>query len=142
MRSPRLALLAAAVLMLEAVGLLVVVAIESMQFATGGATSPTTGGALIALTALAAVVLVLLSVNVARGRSWARSGGVVLHVLAILTAFSVLAVPPPASALAATLGIPGVVGLVLLLASARAEGAAGPASDRDATSRHQNGPKD
>ncbi len=124
MRSPRLALLAAAVLMLEAVGLGVVVVLETAELAAGEASSQMTGVGLVVLTAVAAVMLLLLSINVARGRSWARSGGVVLHILALIAAFAALTVQPPAPAFAATVGIPGLVGLVLLLASARAEGLA------------------
>lgn len=146
MRAPRLALAAAAVLALEALALAVIVVVEFAQLFAGAATSQPTALALIALTAVGAGALAAFAVGVARGRSWARSGGVVLHVLAIVVAIASLTTEVAAvdfgSALrfAAVVGIPGLIGLVLLLASARREGRvegadasedAGAASDRE-----------
>lgn len=122
MRSPRLALIAAAVLMIEAAALAVIVALEAVQLFSGQATSLPTALGLVALTGIGAAALALFSVGVARGRSWARSGGIVLHVLAILMAFAALTTTPSLPLVAAALGIPGVLGFALLIASARAEG--------------------
>lgn len=125
MRAPGLARAAAAVLMLEALALAVVVVIESMGLLSGEATSQMTAFGLVGLTAIGAVALAAFSVNVARGKSWARSGAVVLHVIAVVIAIASLTIQPPAVEWAAIIGIPGLVGLVLLLMSQREEG--GPA---------------
>ncbi len=137
MRAPRLALAAAAILALEALALLAIVVIELAQFFAGSATSSSTALALIVLTAIGAAALGLFAVGVARGRSWARSGGVVLHVLAIVVAIASLTTEVAALDFDAALrfalvvGVPGVVGFVLLIASARQEGVA-PAEGADA----------
>lgn len=122
MRAQGLAKLAAAVLMLEAIGVGVVVAIEAAGLFSGEASSEMTAIGLVGLTAVAALALAFFSINVARGKSWARSGGVVLHALAVIIAIGALTVELPSPAFAATIGIPGVIGLVLLIMSERAEG--------------------
>jgi hypothetical protein len=123
MRAPGLARAAAALLMLEAVGIGVVVVIESVGLLSGDATSETTAIALVVLTAIGAGALALFSINVLRGKSWARSGGVMLHVLAVVLAIAAFTVEPPSPAFSATIGIPGLIGLVLLVMSQRAEAA-------------------
>ena len=139
MRAPRLARAAAAVLALEALALAAIVAVELTALLSGGATSMATALALIVLTALCAVALALFAIGVLRGRSIARSGAVVLHVLAIILAVAALTIDPPVPAFAAAVGVPAVIGLVLLLASARVEGRAEGDDGADAASAPPSG---
>lgn len=132
LRAPRLAYAAATVLALEAIALGVVVVVELM--ALSSATSLLTAIALTALTALGAVALALFAVGVARGVSITRSGAIVLHVLAVILAIAALTIDPPAQLFAAAVGIPGVVGFALLIASARKEGREGYLEESDAAS--------
>lgn len=131
MRSPVLARSAAAVLMLESLGLVAVVVLELIQLISGEASVFSTALALIVLTGIAAATLAILAVGVARGRSWARSGAIVLQVLGVILTFAALTTDPPAPALAATVGIPSVLALVLVILSARAEGSAPDAAAED-----------
>lgn len=139
MRAPRIARAAAAVLALEALALAVVVAVELTALVSGGATSMATAVALIVLTALCAVALALFAIGVLRGRSIARSGAVVLHVLALILALAALTIDPPVHLFAVAVGVPAIVGLVLLLASARVEGRAEGGDGADAASDPDSG---
>ena len=134
MRAPRLAFAAAALLVVEAAALAVIVVMELTALGSGGATSVPTALALIVLTALCAILLAVFALGVARGRSLARSGAIVLHVLAVILAVAALTIDPPAQSFAVLVGVPGVLGFVLLLASARAEGRAGYLEESDAAS--------
>ncbi len=122
MRSPGLARAAAALLAAEGLALLTVALVELFGLSSGDATVATTGVALIALTAIGAVGLGVFAVGVLRGISWARSGGVVLQILGIAIAAAALTVPPISWLTVFAVGVPCLVGVVLLLAGARSEG--------------------
>lgn len=134
MRAPRLALTAAALLAAEALALAVIVAGELAALIGGGATSVPTALALIVLTVLGAVLLAVFAIGVAHGRSLARSGAIVLHVLALILAGAALTIDPPAPLFAGTVGLPAVIGVVLLVASARQEGMSGYLDEPEAAS--------
>jgi hypothetical protein len=121
LRSPRLAAAAAAVLVLEGAALTVVALIELFGLGAGDAASLPTAIALIVLTLLGAAALFAFAGGTRRGRTWARSGGVVLQVLALALALASLTVQPVLWAFVLGLGAPALVGFVLLLASARSE---------------------
>ncbi|WP_243224898.1 hypothetical protein [Microbacterium sp. CIAB417] len=121
MHAPGLARAAAAVLALEGAALLVIALMEVFGLGSGGAANLATALALIALTLIGAGALVAFAFGALRGRSWARSGGVVLQVLAIALALASLTLQPVPWAFVIAVGAPGVLGLVLLLASARRE---------------------
>lgn len=130
MRAPRLALAAAAVLALEATALLVFAVIELLGLGAGDAASLPTAIALIVLTLIGVVALFAFAAGTRTGRSWARSGGVVFQVLAIAIALASLTVQPVVWPFVFGLGLPGVLGFGLLIASARAEApGAGSADD-------------
>ncbi|OAN43554.1 hypothetical protein [Microbacterium sp. H83] len=121
MRSPALALAAAAVLAAEGIALLVFAVVELMGLGAGDAASTSTAVALIVLTLIGAVALIAFAIGTRSGRSWARSGGIVFQVLAVALAFASLTVQPIVWGFTLATAIPGVVGFALLIASTRAE---------------------
>ncbi|MFT4260615.1 hypothetical protein [Microbacterium sp.] len=122
MRAPRIALAAAAVLALEGVALLVFALIELFGLGAGQAIVVPTAIALIVLTLIGAAAMIAFAVGTRSGRSWARSGGVMLQVIAVALAFAALTVQPVLWPFVFGVGIPGIVGFALLVSSARAEG--------------------
>ncbi|CAH0135460.1 hypothetical protein [Microbacterium sp. Bi121] len=121
MRSSAIASAAAAVLALEGLALLMFAVIDLVGLGAGEAASLSTAIALIVLTLIGAAALFAFAAGTRRGRTWARSGGVVLQVLAIAIALASLTVPPVPWPFVLGVGIPGVVGFVLLIASTRIE---------------------
>lgn len=121
MRAPGLADAAAAVLALEGAALTVFAAIEFAGLGAGDAASVPTALALIALTLIGAVALFAFAWGTRKGRSLARSGGVVIQVLAVALALAALTLQPVSWPFVLALGVPGAVGFVLLIASARRE---------------------
>ncbi|MFB7843380.1 hypothetical protein [Microbacterium sp. NPDC056052] len=123
MRPSRLTIAAAAVLALEAVALLVVTLMEVFGLSSGAATSLPSALGLIGLSAVGAVGLAALAFAVLRGRSFGRSGGMVVQILAIAVALSALTVRPFPVAFVLALLIPGAIGAVLLFLLTRRAGA-------------------
>lgn len=121
MRSPGLARAAAVVLGAEGAALVVIALLELVGLGAGDAASLPTAIALIVLTLLGAGALFAFAVGVTRGRTWARSGGVVLQVLAVGLAVASLSLQPLPWTFVLAVGLPGVIGFVLLIASARNE---------------------
>ncbi|MFS0911339.1 hypothetical protein AB3M89_06075 [Microbacterium sp. 179-I 3D2 NHS] len=122
MRSPGLALAAAGVLAAEGAALLVFAVIELTGLGAGDAASLPTAVALIALTLIGAAALIAFAAGTRAGRSWARSGGVVFQVLAVALAVASLSMQPIPWLFVVAVGLPGLVGFGLLIASARREG--------------------
>lgn len=122
MRAPGLGRAAAAVLAAEGLVLLVFAAIEVAGLGAGDAASMPTAVALIVLTAIGAIALLAFAWGARVGRSWARSGGVVFQILAVVLALAALTLQPIPWAFVAGVGLPGILGFVLLIASARREG--------------------
>ena len=137
MRSSAVATAAAAVLALEGAALLVFAVVELFGLGRGEAASLPTALALIVLTLIGAAALVAFAIGTRRGRTWARSGGIVLQVLALALALASLTVQPVIWAFVLGVGIPALVGFVLLIAATRAEAgaerAAEPAGDDQET---------
>jgi len=123
LRAPRLALAAATVLALEAVALLVFAVIELAGLGAGDAASLPTALALIVLTLIGAFALIAFAFGTRAGRSWARSGGVVFQVLAVALALASLTIQPVSWVFTLGVGLPGLLGFILLVSSARREGA-------------------
>lgn len=119
MRSSALTRAAAAVLALEGAALVVFAIVELFGLGAGEAASLPTAIALIALTLIGAAALFAFAAGTMRGRTWARSGGVVLQVIAIALALASLTVPPVPWLFVAGVGLPGVIGFVLLIAVSR-----------------------
>jgi hypothetical protein len=114
MRPSRLTIAAAAVLALEAAALLVVTLGEVFGLSSGAAASLPSALGLIGLSAVGAVGLAALAYAVLRGRSFGRSGGMVVQILAIAVALSALTVRPFPVLFVLALLIPGAIGAVLL----------------------------
>ncbi|MGM7678147.1 hypothetical protein [Microbacterium sp. A94] len=131
MRAPRLAMAAAAVLALEGAAVTVFAIIELFQLGAGEAASLITAIALIVLTLIGAAALFAFAWGTRVGHMWARSGGVVLQLLAIALVLATLTVPPIAWTFVLGVGIPSVVCFVLLLASTRKEAVRPPDSTED-----------
>lgn len=121
MRSPGLALAAAAVLAAEGAALIVFAVIELIGLGAGDAASLPTAIALIVLTLLGAGALVAFAIGTRAGHSWARSGGVVFQVLAIALALASLTLQPVSWTFTFGVGLPAVLCFALLIASTRAE---------------------
>ncbi len=122
MRAPGLALAAAAVLAAEGAALLVFAVIELAGLGAGDAASLPTALALIVLTLIGAAALIAFAIGTRTGRSWARSGGVVFQVLAVALALASLTLQPISWLFTFAVGLPGLLGFALLIASARREG--------------------
>ncbi|MDR2321828.1 MAG: hypothetical protein LBE60_09290 [Microbacterium sp.] len=123
MRPSRLTIAAAAVLALEALALLVVTLMEVFGLSSGAATSLPSALGLIGLSAVGAVGLGALSFAVLRGRSFGRSGGMVVQILAIAVALSALTVRPFPVVFVLALVVPGAIGAALLFLLTRRAGA-------------------
>lgn len=122
MRAPGIALAAAGVLAAEAAALIVFAGIEMVGLGAGDAASLPTALALIVLTLIGAAALVAFAVGTRTGKSWARSGGVVFQVLAVALALASLTLQPVSWPFTLGVGLPGLLGFVLLISSARREG--------------------
>lgn len=126
MRPSGPALAAAAILTIEGIALGAVCAIELVALGAGQASSTIGGLALIVLTLIAAVALVAFAYGVLKRLSWARSGGILLQVLALALALASLTVQPVQWAFTLGLGVLGAAGLAALIATVRKDGAADP----------------
>lgn len=111
--------LAAAFVGVEALALLAVAGWEIVALAGGDTESPTSAIALLVLTFLGAVIVVAFAVGIARGQSWARSGGVVTQLLLLAVAVGAITGPEAQPVVAAMLTAPAVITLVCLIAAAR-----------------------
>lgn len=122
MRTTRIERIAAGWLALEALGILILVIWELVALVRGDSTSAGSSIALLVLTAVGAVALGAFAVAVWRGGSWGRSGGVVAQLLVLSIALGTLTGEGADTRLAATIAVPAIVGLVVLIAAARAAG--------------------
>lgn len=119
MRTSRLTIAAATVLAVEALALLVITLIEVFGLSSGTATSLPSALGLIGLSAVGAVGLAALAYAVLRGRSFGRSGGLVVQIIAIATGLSAVGAQPFPADFVLGLVIPGVLGGALLILDAR-----------------------
>ncbi|WP_228479949.1 hypothetical protein [Microbacterium abyssi] len=133
-RSPVLATAAAVVLAIEGAALTIFAVIELFGLGAGEAVVLPTAVALIVLTLIGAVALFAFAFGTRRGRTWARSGAVVLQVLAIALALASFSVQPVPWIFILGVGLPGLVGFVLLIAASRREGRAETAPEVEAES--------
>lgn len=126
MRASGPAIAAAVVLAAEAAGILVVSLLELFALGSGDASSTPSGLALIALTLIGAVALAAFSWGTLRRASWARSGGIVFQVLGIALGLASLSIRPVPWLFSIGVGGTALVGLVLLIAAVRRDGADDP----------------
>lgn len=116
--------LAAVVLAVQALGLVALLGWQVVAMSAGDTVSPASALALAVLTLVGAVAVSAFAVATARGRSWGRSGGIVVQALILAVAIGELTGEDADAALAGLIALPGVVGAVLLLLSARDAGRA------------------
>ncbi|MEI2268995.1 MULTISPECIES: hypothetical protein [unclassified Microbacterium] len=122
MRTTRIERIAAGWLALEALGILILVVWELVALLRGDSGSVGSSIALLVLTAVGAAALGAFAVAVWRDGSWGRSGGVVAQLLVLSIALGTLTGEGADTRLAATIAVPAIVGLVVLIAAARAAG--------------------
>ncbi len=77
---------AAVIVGLEAVGLIVIVVRELVSLLSGDAASAPSGLALLVLTAVGAAAVAAFALALWRGRSWGRSGSIVVQLLILAVA--------------------------------------------------------
>ncbi|MFF0911274.1 histidine kinase [Microbacterium enclense] len=121
-------LLAAAVLAVEAIGILALAAWQVVALAGGDSDSVTSSIALIVLTVIGAVAVGAFAVATARGVSAGRSGGIVTQLLILSVALGAVTGEWAEPGLAALIAVPAVVGLILLILAVRQ---AAPRTRRD-----------
>jgi len=126
MRRSGPATFAAGVLALEGAALTVITLVELFALGSGDASSLASGVALIVLTMIGAAALFAFAFGTLRGASWARSGGVLFQVLAVALALASLGIQPTPWLFALAIGGSGIVGLALLIAVVRRDGASDP----------------
>ena len=114
-------LLAAAVLIAEALGVTALVIWQIAALVEGDTSLLTTALALIVLTVIAAAALLAFGVATDRGMSWGRSGGIVAQVLILAVALGALTGIGADPLVAGAIAAPGGVGLVLLLLAVKRE---------------------
>jgi len=113
---------------LEAVGLVVIVVRELLSLLSGDAASVPSGLALLVLTAVGAVAVAAFAIALWRGRSWGRSGSIVVQLLILAVALGAATGAYAEPIVGLALAAPAVVALVLLILGAR-RAASDPESD-------------
>ncbi|MFE7846015.1 histidine kinase [Microbacterium sp. NPDC057407] len=119
MRTTPLGRIAGALVTLEGVGLVALTVWQIVAIAGGDTSSIDSALALIVLSAVGAAAVIAFGVAVWRGRSWGRSGGIVVQLLILAVALGAAtgAYAEPTTAL--LLAAPAVVVLVLLVLAVR-----------------------
>jgi hypothetical protein len=111
---------AAAVLALESAGVVVLALWQVLALFSGDTTSVVSALALLVGTLVAAALVAGFSIATARGRSFGRSGGIVVQVLILAVALGTLTGPGANAGIAAALAAPAVIGGILLVLAVRA----------------------
>lgn len=114
--------LAAAVLVVEAVAIAALLAWQVVAIVTGDIVSLSRALALGALTLVGVLAVAAFAVATARGRSWGRSGGIVVQALILAVALGELTGEQASPVIAAAIALPAVVGGVLLFLAVRDAG--------------------
>lgn len=122
MRTTRVERIAAGWLALEATGVLALAVWELIALVRGDSGSAASSIALLALTVIGAAALAGFAVAVWRGASAGRSGGIVAQLLVLSIALGTLTGEGADIRLAATIAVPAIVGVILLIAAARVAG--------------------
>ena len=121
--------MAAVIVGLEGVGLGVLAVLQVLSLVSGDIAYAPTAFALLALTIVGAAAVLAFAVGIARGRSWARSGGIVTQVLILAVALGAVTGDYAHPLTAAALAAPAVVALAFLIAAARRAAAGDGARD-------------
>ena len=110
---------AAVIVGLEAAGLVVIVVRELLSLLSGDAASVPSGLALLVLTAVGAVAVAAFAIALWRGRSWGRSGSIVVQLLILAVALGAATGAYAEPIVGLALAAPAVVALTLLILGAR-----------------------
>jgi len=123
-RAPSRAVTAAAGLIVaaEALGLAALACWELIALLSGDTDSAISSIALLVLTGVGAVIVLAFAAGILRGRSWARSGGIVTQLLILAVAIGAATGQYAHPLIGLALAAPAVVGLVLLVLASRAAG--------------------
>lgn len=113
-------LTAAALLALEAVGILALAGWQIVALLGGDTDSIVSSLALIVLTVIGAAIVGAFAVATARDVSAGRSGGIVTQLLILSVAIGAITGEWAAPGIALLIAVPGIVGLVLLVLAVRA----------------------
>jgi len=113
-------LTAAALLALEAVGILALACWQIVALLGGDTDSIVSSLALIVLTVIGAAIVGAFAVATARDVSAGRSGGIVTQLLILSVAIGAITGEWAAPGIALLIAVPGVIGLVLLVLAVRA----------------------
>ncbi|AOX45144.1 MULTISPECIES: hypothetical protein [unclassified Microbacterium] len=113
-------LTAAALLALEAVGILALAGWQIVALLGGDTDSIVSSLALIVLTVIGAAIVGAFAVATARDVSAGRSGGIVTQLLILSVAIGAITGEWAAPGIALLIAVPGVIGLVLLVLAVRA----------------------
>lgn len=124
--------IAAALVGLEGIALVALVAWQVSALIGGDTVSIETAIALAVLTAVGAAAVLAFAVAISRGQSWGRSGGVVTQVLILAVALGAVTGAFAHPMIAVALAAPALVTLVFLVRAARR--AAAEQDGRDAAS--------
>jgi hypothetical protein len=116
---------AAVVLFLEATGVAVLLAWQVMAMVAGDIVSVPSASALAVLTLVGAFAVGAFAVGTARGRSWGRSGGIVIQALILAVALGELTGEEANPLLAALIAAPALLGGALLFLAVREAGKQG-----------------
>lgn len=117
---------AAALLALEALGVLALAGWQVVELITSEPASIATSIALIVMTLVGAAAVFAFAVGVWQGRSWGRSGGIVAQVLIFAVALGSVQGGAGHWGIAATLAVPAVVTFIMLILAARSAGSGAP----------------
>ncbi|MDL9980378.1 histidine kinase [Microbacterium candidum] len=124
-----LARVAAAVVGVEAIGVLALAGWQIVALAGGDTDSAVSAIALIVLTVLGGAAVGAFALGIWNGWSWGRSGGIVTQLLIIAVAIGALTGGDAQPLIALGLGIPALVVLGLLIVVARRAAADKKAAD-------------
>lgn len=124
MRTRTIRIAAALIVGLEGVGLVVLAVWQIAALVAGDAASVVSSLALLVLTAVGAAGVLAFAAAILRGRSWGRSGGIVLQVLILAVALGAATGAYAHPVIGLAIAVPAVVALVLLALDARSAGRA------------------
>jgi hypothetical protein len=110
---------AAVIVGLEAVGLIVIVVRELLSLLSGDAASAPSGIALLVLTAVGAAAVAAFALALWRGRSWGRSGSIVVQLLILAVALGAATGAYAEPILGLAIAAPAAIALILLILGAR-----------------------
>ena len=119
MRTNPAARVAATVLGLQALGILALAVWQVIALGEGDTVSIASGIALLVLTLIGAVAVGAFAVGVARGTSWARSGGIVTQLLILAVALGAATGGYAHPLIGLAIAAVGIIGLVPLIFDVR-----------------------